>query len=348
MNQFFQNQPQYTPQQIKQMQAQYQQAQIYKAQVKYQKNQQLKDIRKVGFALGTAIVLYLAIQTVCIGVLKANGLMDVYNASPLFQNCANIIIVHFMSMLVPFSIMALALRKNFISPLIPTKNVGKRAFAWYALGMGGCTLANYTTAIIMTVVKETTKYELTQPSIDKPNTIFTLFITILSTAIIPGICEEIAFRGAAMGVLRKYGKGFAVIAVSVAFGLVHGNIIQFIFAFLVGLILAYITIKTDNILIAMCIHATNNGISVLQDFFNYFKLSSDVSDVIISVIYIAFGCLGIISAIYLGRKKDLFMKKEAKNPFDNSLGRKLVALIPGLFVPFTFLIIMTISTIVKQ
>lgn len=338
----------YTQQQIQQMQLQYQQQQAFEAQVKIQKSRQLKEIRRAGFALGTTIIAYLLIQTICVGFLQIFNLMDVYNSSALFQNSANIIIVHFLSMLMPFLVLMAAQRRNFVSPVLPlTKIGGFKKFCWYGIGMGSCVIAEYITSLIILIVKSFTSYKLTQPELKKPNDIFTIIVVIFSTAVIPGICEEIAFRGIGMGTLRKYGKGFAVIAISIVFGLVHGNIIQFIFAFLVGIILAYITIKTDNILFAMCVHATNNGVSVLNDiikFAGYEKYSTTI----LGCIQVVFSIMGIISVIYLGAKKELAFPKEQKSPYDNSLGRKLLALLPGMIIPIAFLVYSTIKTIVKQ
>lgn len=343
MNNFFQNQPQYTPEQIKQFQQQ-----AYYAQIKTQKKQQLNDIMKTGFMLGSTIVAFLLCQTIGVSALYMFGLMDVYKESPLFQNSANIIIVHFFATLLPFLVMASTMKKHFITPVLPIKKTeGKSKWAWYGLGIGGCMLANYVVGIIMVLVKDYTSYELTQMELDKPNTLFACIITIFSTAIVPGICEEIAYRGCAMGILRKYGKGFTVIAVSLVFGLVHGNIIQFLFAFLVGIILAYITIQTDNILIAMCVHATNNALSVIQDIMEYLKLG-DYTTGVTSAFYLCFAAAGIISVIYLAKNKKLKPAKEEFNPCDNPLVVKLLALAPGLIVPFSFLIYSTVKTIVKQ
>lgn len=68
-------------------------------------------------------------------------------------------------------------------------------------------------------------------------------IALIGTAIVPAICEEFAMRCCCVQLLRKYGNGFAVLSISIVFGLLHGNVIQFVFAFLVGLILGYITVK---------------------------------------------------------------------------------------------------------
>lgn len=92
-------------------------------------------------------------------------------------------------------------------------------------------------------------------------------------------------RCCALGLLKNYGKAFGVVSVSVVFGLLHGNVIQFIFAFLVGLVLAYITIKTESIIPAMCIHALNNGMSAVSDTVNY----AAGKEVNVTVGFFAFG-----------------------------------------------------------
>ena len=46
----------------------------------------------------------------------------------------------------------------------------------------------------------------------------------------------------------------------------HGNFEQMPFAFLVGLALGFIVVKTNSLLLAMAVHATNNFVSVIFDF----------------------------------------------------------------------------------
>lgn len=349
MNQFNQNPgqsqfPQYTPEQIAMFRQNFYNEQL----IQKQKKQQISEILKVGFILGAVLIMYLINQVIGIAVLKLLGLMDAYDSSSLVQHASNIIIVHFFSMMLPFCVMALATKKHYTTPLIPTQKVGKSlSLAWYGLGIGCCMAANYITAFIQFIVKETSNYELTQPELNKPNSLLSCVIAVIAVSIIPGICEEIAFRGAAMGLLRKYGKGFAVFAVSLVFGLAHGNIIQFIFAFMVGLVLAYITMKTNNILIAMFIHATNNGLAVIGDILNYLNLEK-VDNIVTMVLYSIFAVSGVLGAIALIRKKELIMKKEPKKPYDNPFIVKVLALLPGMIVPISFLIYSTITTIVKK
>lgn len=71
------------------------------------------------------------------------------------------------------------------------------------------------------------------------------------------ISEEILFRGLILRSMEPYGKKFAIFASALLFGLFHGNISQAPFAFLVGLVLGYVTLE-HNIVWAMVLHMFNN------------------------------------------------------------------------------------------
>lgn len=103
---------------------------------------------------------------------------------------------------------------------------------------------------------------------DIPKGIFGFLIYTLSTAIVPAVLEEFALRGIVLGTLRKFGDTFALITTSICFGIMHGNFEQIPFAFMAGLILGFVTIKTGSLRTAMFIHFLNNFISVV---FSYMK-----------------------------------------------------------------------------
>ena len=71
------------------------------------------------------------------------------------------------------------------------------------------------------------------------------------------IAEELLCRGLAMRPLVKYGKRFAILMSAFFFGLMHCNIVQTPFAFVVGLVLGYVAVEY-NILWAMVLHMINN------------------------------------------------------------------------------------------
>lgn len=86
---------------------------------------------------------------------------------------------------------------------------------------------------------------------------------MLTLAIFPAIVEEFAFRKVIFGVLRKYGFSLAAIFSSLCFGLMHQNVIQIIFATVMGVIMCYVYEHTGKLYYCMLLHFMNNGVSVV-------------------------------------------------------------------------------------
>lgn len=333
--------------QFNQQNQEYMQAMMFQRQVSYMKKKQRAEILKAGFILGGAIIAYLVLQSVWALSMHAFGLTQVYEDSVMFKYAFNIIAVDLLAMLPAFGIAALMLKKNFVGELLPSKKVGKAKFtAWVLLGMGGAMLANLLVSWLITFTKEVLGYELTQNDYGTASDPLSLFVMFFAIAVAPAIFEEFAFRCCALGALKKFGKGFAVFSVSIIFGLIHGNVIQFVFAFFVGLILAYITVQTDNVLIAMVIHGINNGRSVINDMV-VAMANEDIANKVSSVLFIVFLVLGIISLIYLLIKKSFKREKKQINIYDNNFFVKIACMAPGMIVPFAILIKMTQSYVTK-
>ncbi|MGN0978629.1 MAG: lysostaphin resistance A-like protein [Faecousia sp.] len=77
------------------------------------------------------------------------------------------------------------------------------------------------------------------------------------------IAEEILFRGLVLRSLKPFGKRFAIFGSALLFGAFHGNLLQTPYAFLVGLVLGYVTVEYS-IGWAVALHMFNN--LVLADF----------------------------------------------------------------------------------
>ena len=316
----------------------------------YFQNKRKKEIKEIiitGLIIGGTIVASLMIQTAFGLAVLAGKWATLYNESSLFQNTFNIVAVDIFSLIIPYFIMSLILKRRYQGDLIPREKIGKLpAFAWISLGMGCCVGANYITAFVIALFKQF-GYKLTQTELIKPSSVIECVALVFSTALAPALCEEFAMRCCTMGAMRKYGKGFAVVAVSIVFGLIHGNVIQFVFAFILGLVFGYITIATDSVIPAMFIHGFNNGISVLNDIVKY-AAGSKVSDYVGPVCYIAWLCLAGWGLTYLIFNKKLIPKREKKvrEPYQLSFGVKLLCLLPGFTVPIIILVFLTIQTIV--
>lgn len=90
------------------------------------------------------------------------------------------------------------------------------------------------------------------------------FITI---GIIVPIAEEFVFRGAILRTLNEFmGKRRRWVAIAVSallFALVHGNMAQGVGAFVIGLALGWMYVRTDSVVPGIVLHWVNNSIAVV-------------------------------------------------------------------------------------
>lgn len=99
----------------------------------------------------------------------------------------------------------------------------------------------------------------------------------IHTILVAPITEELLFRGIILTKLKRYGKTFAIIIVSILFGLLHGNLPQTIPTFVMSLFLCQVTLKSNSIIPAISIHMINNAIAQLSDVNNnFFQILLDI------------------------------------------------------------------------
>lgn len=72
------------------------------------------------------------------------------------------------------------------------------------------------------------------------------------------IMEEYVFRKLIVDKTVRYGQGVAVMVSGLMFGLFHGNLNQFVYAFVLGLFLAFLYVKTGNLKITIALHMMIN------------------------------------------------------------------------------------------
>lgn len=86
---------------------------------------------------------------------------------------------------------------------------------------------------------------------------------IIATFVIAPIGEELFFRGVIMGYAKHYmPPAIAILFQGVLFGLYHGNIVQGIYACILGCLLGFVAYKADTLLASMILHFSIN-LSVL-------------------------------------------------------------------------------------
>ena len=316
-------------------------------ELRLRKNYEKGEIKKFSLALGIAIVAFVAIQAATTFIVGLFGYTESLTNDPVFLYAYSIICSSVLSVALPFGIVGYYFKKNGQYSkyhIIPSKKLGISKFIlWVLFGMMCCIAAQFLVSYFIQIVYSLTGKMLEAPEYAKSNSVFALFMELLATVIVPAITEEFAMRCCSLQLLRKYGKGFAVLCVSVVFGLLHGNIVQFVFAFIIGVILGYVTVMTDSILPAVIIHGANNGLSVTSSVAEYFS-GEETSNIVSVVLYVLFAVLGIFATVILAKNKQ-FKSLKTDNTSVLSFGEKMSAfLFPWMIVPFFILIILTVSS----
>lgn len=94
-----------------------------------------------------------------------------------------------------------------------------------------------------------------------------IVLQILATCVGAPFAEELLFRGLIHKNLRKVMNMIpAMLISSLLFGIIHGNIIQGIYAFLIGLICAFVYEKFKTIWAPIILHAAANSFAVITTF----------------------------------------------------------------------------------
>lgn len=89
------------------------------------------------------------------------------------------------------------------------------------------------------------------------------FLSLFMVAFIPCLFEEAVYRGVFYNEYSKVSPVKAIFLSAFLFGIIHGNLNQFSYAFAMGIIFALLIEATDSILSTMIVHFIINGSSVL-------------------------------------------------------------------------------------
>ena len=87
---------------------------------------------------------------------------------------------------------------------------------------------------------------------------------LLLVAVVPAICEELAFRGFILSGLRHMGhKWTAIVLSSIFFGVAHGLLQQSLAAIAVGVVIGYVVVQSGSLLPGVLFHLTHNALLIL-------------------------------------------------------------------------------------
>ena len=128
---------------------------------------------------------------------------------------------------------------------------------WFVICMGGVYFGSLIGQFLMTIVSVITGETMVN-QVEEMIMDMSLWAVILSAVILAPIMEELIFRKLVLDRLAGYGPAVAMSVSALVFGLAHGNFYQFFYAFLLGLIFAYIYLRTGKVRYSMMLHMMVN------------------------------------------------------------------------------------------
>ena len=132
-----------------------------------------------------------------------------------------------------------------------------------------------------------------------------LIYTFIFVCIVAPVFEELMFRKILLNKLLPYGKKLSVIVSAFAFGLFHGNLNQILYAFVLGLIFAKLTISSGTIKYAIILHIVINSLGSV--IFPALLLNGNTITAAVAV-FIVLLCIIVGIILFLKKGRDFFPK----------------------------------------
>lgn len=147
-----------------------------------------------------------------------------------------------------------------------------------------------------------------------------LFVNFLLLGIVPAVSEELLFRGVIyQGLREKYSILTSVLLNGLFFALIHQNIQQFIYPFILGCVLSLIMERTNNLLYPILLHLFNNLTTILMQYLTnigVLNISMHITWWFVLIAILVAGVTGVIfyliDRFYLKKHNKIEIQKEGE------------------------------------
>lgn len=243
-------------------------------------------------------------------------------------------------------LMYFAVKKIPLEDALPFEKPGLlKMAACVFFGAAVCMLANIPANMVANLEKAF-QFNGELPSMPLTDDPWVLVLYGIVIAVIPPIVEELLFRGMILHSLRRFGDGFAVVASAILFGFYHGNFIQMVFAFIAGLVMGLVVVRTGSLWTSILIHFINNSISFAVEMVQRYggdSAANQANYIIMGVVLF----LGSLSLVWLTVKDRHFFRGDMPDPMlrmTDKLGA--VFLNPGGIAVIAFTLVSSIRMMV--
>lgn len=127
---------------------------------------------------------------------------------------------------------------------------------------------------------------------------------LLTSGLLIPIVEEVIFRGIGFRLLRRWiSFPWAMIVSAVVFGIYHGNLVQFVYAAICGVLLAYLCEKYDSIIAPIVSHMAMNIAAIVLTQWGVF--AQVIKSVVVSLIVMLICGVCAVAMLYVLQKMDV-------------------------------------------
>ncbi|WP_405305352.1 CPBP family intramembrane glutamic endopeptidase [Methanobrevibacter sp.] len=273
-------------------------------------NADKKFFSKIGFNYLTMGLIAIVFQIILVNILAYTN-MDLLNDINFLA-----VLSSFCNYVIPLPIFIYLMGK-LDSQEIKKERLGiQKLIIYVSVGFTITLFGNVFGIIITSIISQFIGNAVANPVHDLVNST-DILLNIILICLIGPIFEELIFRKLLIDRTIKYGAKASIIISAVLFAFFHGNLNQFCYTLLFGGLLAYVYIKTGQIIYPIILHIIANLMgSVVTLFFSasataIISWSFSVTDIIIVTIYFIVTLLlfliGCFKLIYCDKTE--FLKK---------------------------------------
>lgn len=251
--------------------------------------------------------------------------------NPIILNDINLtsIIASVCNYILPLPIFLYLMNKLEKQEINSNKLTIKKFIVYIAISLTLMWIGNLIGLTITEILGNLIQSEITNPIVETIDS-SSIYTNLLLMVIMAPIFEEIIFRKLLIDRTIKYGKGVSILLSALIFGLFHGNLNQFFYAFLIGGFFAYVYIKTGKIIYTILLHLTVNFFGsiisvIVGNSLNNMNTMANlpIADagilIIYFLVYVLIVIVGVIGLLKNYKKISLLKDNLIKKPYITSL-----------------------------
>lgn len=210
------------------------------------------QVMSVGLGVATITVVTFLAQTLLLAAVSAWA--PSFTKQSWFSIAASSLSIYLVAM--PASLLVFSVGKaeppTEKKRLSPLTLLGLVALC-FTLTYAGNAMGTVADKLLEVLTKKETANQLEKLTLATP-----LWANLLFAGILAPVLEELFYRKLIIDRLRRYGTVVAVVASGLLFGLAHGNLNQFFYTALLGILFGYLYLSTGNLRYPILLHMAVN------------------------------------------------------------------------------------------